>query len=538
MSFRTITTAAVLTAASLAVVTAATTTSAAASSTEPAGDDVVRVDGGLVRGQIDADHVTFSGIPYAAPPVGERRWAPPSPADPWTDVRDATTPAAACAQLGSDDDGAPVVTGSEDCLYLNVTAPRGAPSAAPRPVLVWSYGGGFVSGSGSDYDATRLATTGDLVVVTINYRLGALGFLSSPALDAPGHVSGNVALEDQAAALQWVQRNAAAFGGDPANVTLAGQSAGARAVCAHLASPASQGLFQRAIVQSGACVNEVVTKPVADDRGALATAEVGCAETADVAACLRSLPVDELLTTLPGGRTSVTGRISDDPWGPVAGTPFLPNQPGAAIADGSAADVPLLVGSTRNEMRPFVGFRYDAAGNPLTDVDYEAAIVDAFGDDAPAVLAEYPAADYPSPALALATVVGDWGGGIGSCPTLRTAEAAAGHAPVFAYEFAEDSGLEYEGFPLGAYHSWDLPFVWDVSTAVGQFPELTPEQERLGADIIGYWASFARTGDPNGPGTEPWPRFQPGGEVLGMSSTSIAPTPFAADHHCDFWATR
>lgn len=537
MSFRTITIAAASIAA-IGIGIGATTTTAAIAPSDSASGDVVRVDGGLVRGQIEADHVTFSGIPYAAPPVGEHRWAPPAAPEPWTDVRDATTPSAACAQLTQGDDGSPVVAGSEDCLYLNVTAPSQASDAAPLPVLVWIYGGGFVSGSGSDYDASRLATTGDLVVVTVNYRLGALGFLSSPALDTSGHISGNFALEDQVAALSWVQRNAASFGGDPGNVTLAGQSAGARAVCAHLASPASKGLFHQAIVQSGACANELVTKPVADDRGVLATAALGCAEAADVAACLRSLSVDELLTTLPSERASVTGRVSDSPWGLVVGTPVLPRQPGDEIAAGSAAGVPLLIGSNRDEMRPFVGFRYDAAGNPLTADDYSTVIGDAFGDDAPAVLAEYPATDYPSPALALATVLTDWGGSIGACPTLRTAQAAAPHAPVFAYEFSEDSGLVYEGFPLEAYHSWDLPFIWDVSDAVGQFPDLSAEQEALATDLIAYWASFAHTGDPNGPRTEPWPPFQSGGQVLGLSANSIAPTTFATDHHCDFWETQ
>lgn len=537
MLIRTIAVAAVSIAASVTIGTGATTT-AANPPADPALPGVVRVEGGSLRGTIAPEHVTFSGVPYASPPVGERRWMPPAPPRSWTGVRDASDRRIVCPQTSHDEDGTPVVIGSEDCLYLNVTAPRRPTGEAPRPVLVWIHGGGLVSGSASDYGATRLATDGDLVVVTVNYRLGALGFLSSPALDASGHVSGNFALEDQTAALQWVQRNIGRFGGNPHHVTLAGQSAGARAVCAHLASPTSRGLFHRAIVQSGACANEVVTKQVADKRGIQATADVGCADAPDVPACLRSRSVDKLLETLPGGRDAVIGRVSDDPWGPVAGTPVLPVQPGDAIARGSAAGVPLLIGSMRDEMRAFVGFRYDAVGNPLTVAGYRALIRDAFADDAPAVLAEYPAADFPSPALALATVVGDWGGSIGACPTLRTAQAASRHAPVFASEFSEDSGLVYEGFPLGAHHSWDLPYVWDLAETAGTFPDLSPDQQRLAADIIEYWGSFAHTGDPNSEGSELWPRFRPAGSVLGLSTSSIAPTPFAADHHCEFWSTR
>lgn len=456
MSFRTIAVTAVSIAASVGIGTAVTASNAPTTPSQSDRGAVVRVDGGLIRGRVEADHVTFSGVPYAEPPVGERRWTPPAPPSPWRGVRHTVTSPPACAQLGRGEDESPVVVGSEDCLYVNVTAPRRARRNEPLPVVVWVHGGGFLSGSANDYGGTHLATTGDVVVVTVNYRLGALGFLSSSALDASGHISGNYALEDQAAAMRWVRRNAAAFGGDPDNVTLAGHSAGARAVCAHLASPASRGLFDQAIVQSGACANETATKSVADERGARATDDLGCAETADVAACLRSRPVAEVLAKLPGVGAPITDRASDHPWGPVTGTPVLPRQPGEAISAGSAAGVPLLIGSTRDEMRAFVGSRYDAAGNPLTEDGYRAALGDAFGDDAPAVLAEYPLADYESPALALATVLGDWGGFIGSCPTLRTADAAARHAPVFAYEFAEDSGQVINGYPFGAHHHWDM----------------------------------------------------------------------------------
>ena len=376
-------------------------------------------------------HVTFSDVPYAAPPVGERRFAPPAPPEPWAGVRDATSSTIRCPQVVEDDEGVEIVVGDEDCLHLDVTVPRGSgsPRGGARPVVVWVHGGNFVDGAAGDYGPARLAAEGDLVVVTVDYRVGALGFLSSPALDAGGHPSGNYGLEDQAAALRWVQRNIGAFGGDPRNVTLAGQSAGSRAVCAHLAAPASEGLFDKVILQSGGCANEAKSKDLADAHGLQVAADVGCADAADVAGCLRAAPVDEIVPTLEQVGSDLTDRAANDPWGPVVGTPTVPVQPGDAVADGATAGVPMLIGTNRDEMSVFVGFEYDAAGHPLTAERYEELIGEAFGDGGAAVLAEYPASAYPSPALALRAVLGDWGGTVGTCPALRT---AAGRVPARA----------------------------------------------------------------------------------------------------------
>jgi para-nitrobenzyl esterase len=499
---------------------------------------LANTDSGWVRGRVDGDRVSFTGVPYAAPPTGASRWASPAPPQRWRGIRDATEPGDVCAQMAQDDNGDPVVIGSEDCLNLNVTVPRNHARRDRVPVLVWLHGGNFTSGAGSQYDGTRLAVEGDLMVVTINYRLDALGFLSSPSLDAGEATSGNYGIEDQAAALRWIRRNAARFGGDPSNVTLAGQSSGGRSVCVHLASPASRGLFDQAIIQSGACANELVSRPAADARGAEAIAQVGCADAPDVAACLRDQPVEKLLGTLPGVGAPINDRVRDDAWGPVAGTQVLPTQPLTAITAGSAAGVPILMGSTRDETRPFVGYAYDARGNPLHEDDYRAIVAETFADDADAVLERYPAAGHPSPALALSAVLTDWGGSIGACPVLRTAAAAAPHSPVFMYEFSEANPAVVGGFPLGAHHSWDLHFVWDADLPGGERPELTAPQQALGEQLRGYWSAFARDGDPNDDRRPSWPSFSQTGSVLELDAESIAPTPFATTHQCDFWQDR
>jgi para-nitrobenzyl esterase len=223
--------------------------------------------------------------------------------------------------------------------------------------------------------------------------------------------------------------------------------------------------------------------------------------------------------------------VSDRPWNPVAGTLVLPQQPGAALRNGTAARVPLLVGGTRDEMRAFV------SGETVTAEVYRTMVVETFGDHADAVLSAYPVTDYESPAVALATMLGDWGGSIGACPVLRTAAAAAGRQPVYAYEFTEESGqVDENGFPMGSYHGQDVPYLFDLDTVWDPYPELTEEQWRMSATMIDYWSTFARTGNPNGPGRPRWSSFDRSGTVLGLSTGGIAPTPSATDHRCGLWA--
>jgi para-nitrobenzyl esterase len=503
----------------------------ASCATATADPAVAQTETGTVHGVVADSSRTFSGIPYAAPPVGDLRWRAPQPEPAWSGIREATRPGQRCLQLGEKGGG---VTGSEDCLYLNVTAPAPV-RPAPRPVMVWIPGGGFVNGAGSDYNSTRLTVQGDVVVVTVNYRLGALGFLAHPALAAEDPLSGNYGLADQQAALRWVRANIAAFGGDPRNVTVFGQSAGGYSVCAHLAAPGSRGLFEKAIVQSGPCGNALLTRGTAEDRGLRTAAQLACPQPATAAACLRAVSPTDLVPLGADQVFTAMGLISDLPWMPVAGTPALPVQPLTAMQDGTAALVPLIQGSTRDEVRPFIG--YASPDQQVTAATYPTTIGQIFGADAPAVLARYPLSDYSSPGLALASVLTDWGGKFGACPVLPADDAASQRAPVFAYEWSQDSGARTPfGFPLGASHGAEVSYLLDFSEQQGGALD-SAEELALSQNVITYWTRFARTGDPNTEGVPHWPAYRPGRQVLSLASgpAGIVPVDFARNHQCSSW---
>jgi para-nitrobenzyl esterase len=347
----------------------------AAAAPVAAAPEVVTIDTGQLRGAHTADYRLFAGIPYAAPPVGELRWRAPAPAASWRGVRDATVAGPSCSQgSGPIEALSSGLAKSEDCLSLNVSTPLMLPEDGRRlPVLVWIHGGSFTGGSGDTYGAGPLITDGDgdTIVVTVNYRLGALGFLAAGALD-DGSGSGNYGLLDQQAALRWVRRNIAAFGGDPDRVTLAGESAGAISVCAQLAAPSSRGLFQAAIMQSGPCSDAV---PVAeanrdgDDYAALH----GCTG-ANAATCLRALPVDALL--------------KDPATKMVSGGEFLPSSARAAVRDGAIPQIPILVGANHDEMALWVYLKYGVPlGRTLSAEGYREALAAAMPDLTPEQIA-------------------------------------------------------------------------------------------------------------------------------------------------------
>ncbi|MDJ0346643.1 carboxylesterase family protein [Streptomyces sp. H10-C2] len=491
---------------------------------------VVRTDRGAVGGMVSGDHRVFNGIPYAAPPVGALRWQASRPAAPWRGVRDATATASACAQLPTD--GGTQVVGAEDCLYLNVTTPLGRSGQAPhgRPVVVWFHGGAFVFGTGAEFPAGRMASMGDVVVVTVNYRLGVFGFLAHPGLDAPGAASGDYALMDQQAALRWVQRNAAAFGGDPGNVTIAGQSAGAVSVCAHLVSPTARGLFQRAIEQSGACRDPFPTHQSAAQAGVATATAAGCAGTARAAACLRGKSTAELLAQQgpPIGR-----------WVPSLDGNVLTQQPQNAIRTGRWNRVPVLIGGTRDEMNFYAALFYDLSGQPVTTEQYPQLLREVYGTDTDKVLAQYPLAAYRTPTLALFAAQTDCGPSVSWCQNLDTATfyRTQGHVPVYAYEFADPQAPFLYPLPpipgYGATHASELAYLFDQPTT------LTPEQRALGDKMIRYWTRFATTGDPNAHALPAWPKYRTPRDVLVLApgTGGIRTADAAAEHHYAFWTS-
>ena len=514
-----------------AAVLAASAGGAVASPASGGANPIVRIDDGLIRGASATGVNSFLGLPYAAPPTGNLRWRPPQPASSWSGVRDATQFGASCPQALTGNPFLPPGTISEDCLYLNVYTPT-LRSGSDRPVLVWIHGGGLVQDGGRNYDGTKLAAAGT-VVVTINYRLGALGFLAHPALASHG-AAGNYGLMDQQAALRWVQRNIAQFGGDPHDVTIAGQSAGGLSVLAQMVSPGARGLFQRAIVQSGAFALTQQPLATAEAAGETFAQSVGCPD--QTAACLRGVPVSDLVSNfgveIPG---VVDGSVLTQPIG-------------TALARGQFARVPVINGITHDEELLFVaglgltvsqGTNIPLAGNPMNPANYQANIVRALGVSparAAAIANEYPLSAYPSPVVAFSLLVAD---ASFACPALQVDRwTTARGVPTYAYQFNDDNApLNIVGSGLGlATHGTELPYLFDQPNA--PFPAvLSPDQQALAASMRTAWASFAASGNPSSRAL-PWPPIGNGTKVVSfVPLQSQVTTDFAAAHHCSFWAT-
>ena len=490
------------------------------------GPSVVETASGRVHGAVDDKVRFFGGIPYAAPPVGPLRWQAPQPVPSWPTTREATAPGPHCLQ----DLGAPVEIGKqadEDCLSLNVWTPP--VSDEKKPVLVYIHGGSFISGSGDVYDSRWMVERGDIVVVTINYRLGTPGFLAHPSLGPSGDV-GNYGLLDQQAALRWVRDNIANFGGDPDKVTIAGESAGGMSVCDHLVAPGSAGLFRAAILQSAPCQAQVALAEAERISVDWANAR-GCGDPATAADCLRALPADKL-------RDPVRYyRISDGLSGPVTGTAALPVDPMTAIAQGDAAKVPVLIGSNHDEFTLFVGFQTLANGREYTAAEYPGLLEKTFGANAQAVGERYPLDRYGgSTSLAYSAAVTD---GAFACVTERMSDELANVGPVYAYEFNDPAPptpdpLRTLPFPVGASHALELRYLFDVGGA----PPLTPEQKVLSNQMIDYWAQFVKTGAPDVADAPAWPRLDPAqGSLLSLQPDgNRVMTDFDANHQCGFWA--
>lgn len=473
------------------------------------GAQVVVTNTGPVQGSVNAKTIAFLGIPYAKPPVGDLRWRPPQPHGHWTSIRTATQFGKHCPQLPPVSDP----NASEDCLFLNVYVPRTVAvqghSFAQHPVMVWLHGGANASGASEMYDPTPLVETGNVIVVTLNYRLGPLGFLAHPALDANG---ANYGVMDQQRALRWLRTNISRFGGDPQNVTLFGESAGGLDIFTHLVSPRSAGLIDKVIMQSGAYGLNAATLDQSEGLGVTFANAIGC--TDQTAACLRSKPVGDVMAHGANAfnQSTVDGHVLREP-------------PLAALQAGRINRVPVIQGANRHEGRFFISRGLTEAGYHQTVFGIAAAT----GKPADQIRARYPLS--ASPFEVTSALYGD---AAFACTAEATSRIFARSVRTYAYEFA-DPGAS----PMGEMHTAELKYLVNLNlggSIVGPSSLSAPSQV-LAARMREYWTRFAHSGNPNSRGEAEWKPVS-AGQVLSL----IAPSPSArsiadyrAEHQCAFW---
>jgi para-nitrobenzyl esterase len=486
----------------------------------------IQTQNGPVCGVVQGNLTEWLGIPYAAPPVGSLRWQPPQPHANWTMALQATQEETPCPQG--------TVSTNEDCLYVDVYVPS-VTHTGKLPVLVHIHGGGFQSGGNSTYDKTELASQGNLIVVGIQYRLGVLGFLANSSFGAH---AGDYGLQDQQAALRWVQKNIGAFGGNSNNVTIIGDSAGGSSMCDQIGSPTAAGLFQKVISISGEynsllgsptslqpqdCKATLPTEKQADAAGANFANLVGCGQASDVAACLRAVPVSTILTA-SSGLAATNGTNS-----PIINGTTLTEQLQKAFASGAINQVRAIMGVDRDE---------DLTGTATTAAQYVQLVKTQYGRFAPEILRLYPVAQYGSPFVASRTVAADSNT---VCPALVRDRRLSKHITVYAYE--GDNGdppprTPATTTPTGAAHVSELGFIFPgVFTTQTTFDA---NQQVLANQIFSEFTAFARTGNPNTATTPNWPVF--GGknsEVMSMQpagdSTLRSTNEISIEHNCAFW---
>jgi para-nitrobenzyl esterase len=517
----------------------------------------VQTDLGVVVGKREGTVDEFLGIPYAAPPVGNLRFRPPQPHASWPVPRPAMDYRSICSQLSTEG-----VTGDEDCLFLNVFAPAADATTSRlkrRPVMVWIHGGGYNTGAGSEalYDPSVIVRAAGVIVVTLNYRLGILGFLAHPALsaeDARG-ISGNYGLEDQQAALAWTRRNIAAFGGDPGRVTIFGESAGGNSVLINLASPAATMLFNGAIAESPLYGVRLLPLHAAERMWAgTVSAALGCPpDDPGAAACLRAAAVDKLVGLSQNTRERPFGFVAPVIDGVVLKQPLL-----EAFRSGAFNQVPVVIGSNHDEATLLTAVLYNLALGPVTAEQYPQVLAERFGaGDGALVASAYPLARYSTPSQALAAA---YTAAFFACPIERARTALASHVFTYGYEFTEPNPVATQGYPATApeidlldAHTFELPYVFGHNGT-----DALPDEraQALSRTMIRYWTNFAKHSDPNTAGERPggamtasdggsgftpdalpfWPRYDASGqEVLSLMDDTHIGTDFRSEHQCAFW---
>ncbi len=508
---------------------------ACGSDIDPEGE-LVPTQFGPIQGSLVDGVYTFLGVPYAAPPVGELRLRPPEDPTCWDEPLQTTTPGNMCTQLIGDQGGQITgVTGDEDCLTLNIWTPETGDmeQVATHPVMVYIHGGGNAIGSGSDplFDGAHLAATGDVVVVTLNYRLAALGYLTHEALAAenPDGVAGNYATRDQIKALQWVQTNIGVFGGDKDNVTIFGESAGAVNTCTLVGSPLAAGLFDQAIIQSGGCGARNLSnyKQQVSDPWIQAS---GCADEVDVAACLRSLPAEELVQIEPNGYPNVAGFTQG--FGPHIDGHILTQSPLAAMEAGEHNHVPLIIGANADETARSVP--------PLTESTYTALVNATFGilgmDVVDQILELYSIDAYGDATSAYIALTSD----IKFICAARTAARAAASGqpePVYRYHFAFDDYTSFQ--ERYAFHGLELFYIFGNFNALmlGMNEYMpNPDDLAMAAIMQATWLSFAVDGNPDNTDLgEAWPTYDSGSDPYMLLDLPPGAGDGVRTVECDFW---
>jgi para-nitrobenzyl esterase len=483
----------------------------------------VSTDKGYVTGYAGVGYRAFLGIPYAESTGGVNRWKPPKPRAYWGSIV-TTSYGSICPQLS----GTTVLSYNEDCLSVNVFAPT---SGTNLPVMFWIHGGGFTQGAGSWYDGSAIAAARGVIVVTINYRLGPLGFLAHSSLtaEAADRASGQYGLQDQQFALNWVKTNIANFGGDPNNVTMFGESAGGISACMQITSPTATGLFHRAIIQSGSCTLGSIPLAQAQTEGATFASSLGCS----TAACLRWAAVSTLLY----GTAPHPSALGSTWYVPYGGTGVLREKPTTAIVNNRFIKVPMIAGATHDEWRLMTAQKEISQGFALTQAQYQNEVNTWMQPNPQSVLNQYPVVNYSGSNAAHAAVFGDAGFICGNRYTVRSMVANA--ATVYAFEFNDPTAPgvvppTYNPYmPELAAHGTDLSYIFRTGN-------LDATQLALSEKMLKYWTNFAKSGNPNAAGLPTWPAYASASDqFLSFGATTVAPiSNFAADHKCAFWDSR